>query len=81
MTNYDTDHVATPGDILQAILDHRRQHAASFARLVGLPLGTVLGILDGITPITDSIAEALAHGTDTSAQCWVRRDRHYRNTR
>jgi len=79
MTNtYHPDFVSPPGETLQAILDHRRQHAASFARLVGLPLGTVLGILDGTTPITEAIAEVLAQGTGTSAQFWLRRDRHYR---
>jgi plasmid maintenance system antidote protein VapI len=67
----------SPGDSLQEWLQEQGRTVAQFAGDSGIAPEVLGGILAGLTPITEMVAECLAKATGTRAEYWVNQEASY----
>lgn len=85
LNEFDPDWCMRPGVHLREMMDYAGIKGAvgtrMIAKLAGLDVPTIEGILDGTVEITDDISNYLAAGTQPlaiSAQMWRNLERTYR---
>lgn len=61
----------SPAQLLQKYLNHHNITPQKFARISGMPLTEVIGILKGKLPVTVLRANHLAVAFDTSTEIWL----------
>lgn len=69
--------VFPPGEYLRDELAERGWTQTQFARIIGRPLQTVNGIINGKIRITAQTAKEIAAAFDTSAELWMNLQRSY----
>ena len=63
--------VFPPGEYLRDELEVRGWTQGQFAKIIGRPLQTVNGIINGKTAITAQTAKEIATAFGTSAELWI----------
>lgn len=70
-----------PGDILAETMAEHGISAAELARLTGLPVETVRGVVSGVAVVTAEVAARLERVLGVSAGMWMALERLYRGER
>lgn len=71
------DWFSKPGDTVAAQMGRRRVTAVELADRLEGGLGTLRGLLSGVTPIDDGIAEVLATELGATPGFWIKRQANY----
>ncbi len=69
--------VFPPGEYLRDELEARGWTQTRFARIIGRPLQTVNGIINGKIRITAQTAKEIAAAFETSAELWMNLQKSY----
>lgn len=77
-TAFDPDWVLRPGEVISDYLSEMGGTVDALAGSSGLPLATLLGIIEGDEPITVSVASSLFTGTGLSPEFWLNLEERYR---
>jgi addiction module HigA family antidote len=78
---FDPDWTIHPGEILKEELVERAKGISfpTWARILHLTPEQLEGIFAGTEPITEDIAQRIAHGLGTGAQIWLNLERAFRS--
>ena len=77
-TAFDPDWVLRPGEVISDYLSEMDGTVEALAGSTGLPLATLLGIIEGDEPITVPVAKSLFAGTGLSPEFWLNLENWYR---
>ena len=75
---YDPDYAVAPGETLLGIIEALGMTKENYAKITGIPLSVILGLLSGECPITNDIANKLEGVTGMSSRLWINLERQYR---
>lgn len=78
---FEPDWVVHPGATLKEELEERAKGIGfpTWAKILHLTPEQLQGIFDGTEPITEDIANRIAHGLGTGAHIWLNLERAYRS--